>query len=216
MSTETMERPSTTAKVKFVRMSASKARVVLNLIRNKTSAEAFKTLSLSERRAAEPIRKCLNSAVANAEHNNEISVDELYISACFADEGPTLKRFRPRARGRAGRIHKQTCHITIEVSRLSDDELDMLRKKQESSAKKSNKSKSRSARVAKSKKADGVEDQAPAEVEETVDSIENEQEVSTETSEEAVVKEEVAVSDSEETEAPAEEPASEDTEEETK
>ncbi len=127
----TATRPGTRAQTRFVRMSATKARVVLNLIRGKQVGEAAEILAFTQRLASEPIEKCLRSAVANAEHNEDIAADELFISACFADEGPTLKRFRPRARGRAGRIHKQTCHITIEVSRLTEDELDELRRRSE-------------------------------------------------------------------------------------
>ncbi len=124
---QTGERPGTRAQVRFVRMSASKARIVLDLIRNKSVIEASEILTFSERLAADVIGKCLRSAVANAVHNDEIPAEELYVSACFADEGPTLKRFRPRARGRAGRIHKQTCHITVVVSRYDEDELDAQR-----------------------------------------------------------------------------------------
>ncbi len=125
--TKAMSRPGSKAHARMVRMSASKARVVLNLIRGKQVNEAMEILSFSERLASEVIGKCLASAVANAEHNDDLDADELFISACYADGGPTLKRFRPRARGRAGRIHKQTCHITIEVSRYTEDELDRLR-----------------------------------------------------------------------------------------
>ena len=131
MATATGSRPGTHARVKMVRMSASKARVVLNLIRGKKVEEAAEILEFTERLAADPIGKCLASAVANAQHNEDLAADELFISACYADEGPTLKRFRPRARGRAGRIHKQTCHITIEVARFTDDELDEARKRDE-------------------------------------------------------------------------------------
>ncbi len=126
-----VDRPGTRAKVRYVRMSASKARVVLKLIRGKSVAEASEILAFTERLAAEPIGKCLNSAVANAQHNEDLVAEELFISACYADEGPTLKRFRPRARGRAGRINKQTCHLTIEVARYTDDELDEARRRNE-------------------------------------------------------------------------------------
>ena len=89
------------------------------------------TRSSSSPSATRPTRcgKVLGSAVANAEHNDEIVADELYVSACFADEGPTLKRWRPRARGRATRIRKRTCHITVIVSRLPEEE--RQRKRQE-------------------------------------------------------------------------------------
>ena len=124
------ERPGTRAQVKFVRMSAYKARVVLDLIRGKDIATADEVLRFSERDAAIVIRKCLGSAVANAQHNDGLDGDELYVSACFADEGPTAKRWRPRARGRAGRIRKRTCHVTVIVSRLPEDQLTRLRAKQ--------------------------------------------------------------------------------------
>ncbi|MGY6502742.1 MAG: 50S ribosomal protein L22 [Acidimicrobiales bacterium] len=120
---KTNERPGTRAQQRYVRMSATKARVVLDLVRGKTIGEADEILAFTEREAAAVIRKVLDSAIANAEHNDEIPADELFISACYADEGPTLKRWRPRARGRATRIRKRTCHITVIVSRLPEDQL---------------------------------------------------------------------------------------------
>src|SRR5205085_10354772 len=102
---------------------ASKAREVLDLIRGKHVVEADAILQFSERDSAIVIRKCLASAVANARANDEQDPDTLFVSACYADEGPTLKRWRPRARGRATRIRKRTCHITIIVSRLPDVEI---------------------------------------------------------------------------------------------
>jgi large subunit ribosomal protein L22 len=131
MALKTNERPGTRSQVRYARMSASKVRVVLDLIRGKHVAEATQILGFSQRRAAKVIDKCLRAAVANAGHNDDVQPEELYVSTCFADEGPTLKRYRPRARGRAGRIHKQTCHITIVVSRYRDDELDELRRRSE-------------------------------------------------------------------------------------
>jgi large subunit ribosomal protein L22 len=139
---KTNERPGTRAVVRHVRMSAYKARVVLDLIRDKDVQTADEILKFSERDAALVIRKALHSAVANAEHNDEQVADDLFVSACFADEGKTLRRFRPRARGRAGRIRKRTCHITIIVSRLPEDRLE--RKK----AKDASRPGSRAARVA--------------------------------------------------------------------
>ncbi len=151
----THDRPHARCTVKFVRMSASKVRVVLDLIRGDHVIDAIETLALSERKAAQDIAKALRSAVANANHNEEIPTEELYVSACYADEGPTLKRFRPRARGRAGRINKRTCHITIEVARMTEDEIDRRNK---SAAAKGSGTKSasanRAARVSKSKKDD--------------------------------------------------------------
>lgn len=96
--TKTNERPGTRAQHRYARLSPSKARVVLNLIRNQPVATALEILDASERDAAFVIRKVLDSAVANAEHNDGQSADELAVVACYADEGPTLKRFRPRAR----------------------------------------------------------------------------------------------------------------------
>jgi len=139
---KTNERPGTRAVVRHVRMSAYKARVVLDLIRGKDVQTADEILKFSERDAAIVIRKALRSAVANAEHNDDQIADDLYVSACFADEGKTLRRFRPRARGRASRIRKRTCHITIIVSRLPEDRLERKR------AKDASRPGSRAARVA--------------------------------------------------------------------
>ncbi len=167
MSTKTNERPGTKAQVRYLRMSASKARVVLDLIRGKHVAEADQILAYSERLAAAEIRKILRSAVANAQHNDELAVDELFVSACFADEGPTLKRFRPRARGRAGRIHKQTCHVTVIVSRLDDETLDRLRAKAESSGNQGDAAAQRRARVAKSQAAEDADEAEVSEAQST-------------------------------------------------
>lgn len=164
----THDRPHARCTVKFVRMSASKVRVVLDLIRGDHVVDAIETLALSERKAAQDIAKALRSAVANANHNEEIPTEELYVSACYADEGPTLKRFRPRARGRAGKINKRTCHITVEVARLTEEEVERRNK---SAAAKGSGTKSptanRAARVSKSKKDDDtkpVEDESQATV----------------------------------------------------
>jgi large subunit ribosomal protein L22 len=115
---KTNERPGTRAQVRHVRSSAYKAREVLDLIRGLHVDDADGVLEFTDRAIAVEIRKVLASAVANAENNDEIDPNELYVSACYADEGPTLKRWRPRARGRATRIRKRTCHITIIVSRM--------------------------------------------------------------------------------------------------
>src|SRR3954462_6132021 len=125
---KTNERPGTRAEVRYIRISAYKAREVLDLIRNKEVQQADEILQFVERDAGIVIRKCLKSAMANAENNDLIDPTELYVSACFADEGPTLKRWRPRARGRATRIRKRTCHITIIVSRLSEEQLERRRR----------------------------------------------------------------------------------------
>lgn len=109
------------------RFSAYKAREVLNLIRGKTIEEARSILLFTERGCAVPILKVLDSAVANAGANNDMPPEELFITACFADEGATLRRFRPRARGRGTRVRKRTCHVTIVVARLSAAELERKR-----------------------------------------------------------------------------------------
>ena len=113
---KTNERPGTRAQAKNIRMSATKARAVLDLIRGLSVDEARAVLAYTERAAAEVVGKCVDSAVANAEHNDEIDPATLYVSACYADEGRTMYRWRPRARGRATRIRKRTCHVTVIVS----------------------------------------------------------------------------------------------------
>jgi large subunit ribosomal protein L22 len=129
--TKTNERPGTRAVLRHSGMSASKARQVLDLIRGQDVDRAAEILIGTERGAAEVIGKVLNSAVANAAHNDHQNPDELYISACYADEGTTAKRWRPRARGRATRIRKRTCHITIIVSRLPEARLEQRRTRME-------------------------------------------------------------------------------------
>ncbi len=127
--TKTNERPGTRAQVRYLRVSAYKAREVLDLIRDQHVDDADGILEFTDRAVATEIRKVLASAVANAEHNDSIDPNELYVSACFADEGPTLKRWRPRARGRATRIRKRTCHITLIVSRMDPKKLEQRQAK---------------------------------------------------------------------------------------
>jgi large subunit ribosomal protein L22 len=116
MATATSDQAGTRARARHVRMSATKAREVLDLVRGLPVGEAADVLRFTERAASDVVARCLASAVANAQHNDELDPDTLYVSACYADEGPTLKRWRPRARGRATRIRKRMCHITIVVS----------------------------------------------------------------------------------------------------
>ena len=101
------------AEGRWIRLSARKARVVLEHIRGRSVPEARTILAFTQRAAAHEIEKVLRSAVANAEANHGLIGDELVVAATYADEGPTLKRWRPRARGRVNRIFKRTCHITI-------------------------------------------------------------------------------------------------------
>ena len=105
------KRPRATAK--YIRVSTRKASAVVGLIRGKSVREAEAILQYTPRSATEPIIKVLKSAVANAENNLEMNRDDLYVAEAFANQGPTLMRFRPRAHGRASRIHKRTSHITI-------------------------------------------------------------------------------------------------------
>jgi len=125
------ERSGTKATAKYVRTSASKARVVLDLIRGLDVKSADEVLQFTDRNVAINVRKVLASAVANAVNNDEQDAEELYVIACFADEGPTLRRFRPRARGRASRINKRSCHITVIVARMSDERIEILTARQE-------------------------------------------------------------------------------------
>ena len=139
----------TRAKAMNVRMSASKVRVMLNHIRGKEVKEADDLLSLIQRDSAHDVRKLLASAVANAVNNDNKDANDLFVKACFADEGPTMKRFRPRAKGRAGQILKRSCHITIVVETMSDRALAV--REQSIEAKGNVKTASRSSRVAASR-----------------------------------------------------------------
>ena len=161
---KTNERPGVRAVHRNAGMSATKARAVLDLIRGKSVAEARTILQFCDRGAAEVIVKVLDSAVANAGNNNDIPPEELFVTTAYADEGPTMKRWRPRARGRATRIRKRTCHITIIVGRYSVEEFDEIRRRQEASGRRpADAAASRARRVAKSK-----QDEAP-EADETVE-----------------------------------------------
>jgi large subunit ribosomal protein L22 len=109
------ELPRAVARARFVRVSPTKARRVIDLIRGRTAAEALAVLQFAPQAASEPVSKVLASAMANAENNLDLDPETLVISRAFVDEGPTLKRIRPRAQGRAFRIRKRTSHITVEV-----------------------------------------------------------------------------------------------------
>jgi large subunit ribosomal protein L22 len=147
---KTNEREGTRAVLRNTRTSAYKIREVLDLIRGLPVGEARDILRFSERDAAALVLKLLNSAVANAENNDHMLGDELYVSACYADEGRTYKTFRPRARGRAGRLRKRTAHITVIVSRLPEGRLRVVKAKQERAE-----ADRRSRRVAASQKQEG-------------------------------------------------------------
>ena len=116
MAVAATERETVRAQARYVRCSARKARLVLEHIRGKHAGEAQAILAFQTRAAARDAGKVLASAIANAENNNGFDVDDLVVVAAYADEGPTLKRWRPRARGRVNRIRKRTCHITIQLA----------------------------------------------------------------------------------------------------
>ena len=168
------ERSGTKATARYVRSSASKARAVLDLIRGLDVNSADEVLQFTDRHIARDVRKVLASAVANAVNNDDQDAEELFVIACFADEGPTLRRFRPRARGRATRINKRTCHITVIVARMSDQQLEILQARQERAGgqggrgRPTSSSASRRARVERSRRraaeADNDEDIVDAEI----------------------------------------------------
>jgi len=112
---DTVELPGARAVARHVRISPMKARRVVDLVRGLPAKEALTVLQFAPQAASEQVYKVLASAVANAENNERLDPDSLLVRAAYVDEGPTLKRFRPRAQGRAYRIRKRTCHITIEV-----------------------------------------------------------------------------------------------------
>jgi large subunit ribosomal protein L22 len=159
------ERSGTKATAKHVRSSARKARVVLDLIRGLDVKKADEILAFTERGIARDVRKVLASAVANAVNNDGQDPDELFVIACFADEGPTMRRFRPRARGRASRIRKRTCHITVIVARMSEDRLQVVQARQSRVTTSGRPAPSRRARVERSR-------QRAAEVAEEIDAVE--------------------------------------------
>jgi len=105
--------PRPMAKVSYVRISSTKVKLVIDLIRGKSVAEAVAILKNTPKAASPIVEKLLNSAIANAENNQGLLRDDLFVAEVFADQGPTLKRYRPRAQGRATRIRKRTSHITI-------------------------------------------------------------------------------------------------------
>jgi large subunit ribosomal protein L22 len=198
------DRPSTRATAKYLRGSATKAREVLDLIRGLDVRRADEVLQFTRRDVATEIRKVLASAIANAVHNDEQDADELFVVACYADEGPTLRRYRPRARGRATRIRKRTCHVTVIVARLSDEQLDIVQARQESKAAAGRRragvsARARRDRVERSRaRAQGLRETAPEPV---AEEAAVEEEPAVEAAEEEEVVDETAVEEAEETAA---------------
>src|SRR5215813_13409608 len=111
--------PGARAVAKHVRISPTKARRVVNLVRGLPAKDALTVLQFAPQAASTPVYKVLASAIANAENNERLDPDSLLVAEAYVDEGPTLKRFRPRAQGRAYRIRKRTCHITITVESVA-------------------------------------------------------------------------------------------------
>jgi large subunit ribosomal protein L22 len=130
--TATDDRQRVRAQAKWVRTSARKARLVLDHIRGRTVPEARTILAFTTRAAATDIEKVLRSAVANAEANLGLDGDELLVEAAYADEGPTLKRWKPRARGRVNRIRKRTCHVTLVLAEQPEEPTTRRRRPQAS------------------------------------------------------------------------------------
>jgi large subunit ribosomal protein L22 len=195
------ERSGTKATARYVRSSASKARAVLDLIRGLDVRSADEVLQFTDRHIARDVRKVLASAVANAVNNDDQDADELFVIACFADEGPTLRRFRPRARGRATRINKRSCHITVIVARMSDDRIAIIQARQERAGGSTGRGRpqssaaSRRARVERSRQqaaeTDTTDDVVDAEiVDEEIDEVEESTDITDEAVEEVADAEE--------------------------
>ena len=160
--------PTVRATVRYLHTSPYKIRQVLTLIRGLPVGEAERMLELSEKDAADDVLKLLRSAIANAEHNNALPADELFVTLAWCDEGPTRKHGQPRARGRYFRIRKRTSHITIVLERFDVDELEVRRRREEASGRGAAVSQRRRAeRVRRSRAAD-------AEATETEDTTEAE------------------------------------------
>jgi len=216
------ERSGTKATAKYVGTSASKARAVLDLIRGLDVKSADEVLQFTDRHVARDVRKVLASAVANAVNNDEQDAEELYVIACFADEGPTLRRFRPRARGRASRILKRSCHITVIVARMSDERIEIITARQERAGgsgggrgRPQSSSASRKARVERSRAkaaGDTSEEVATDDSDETTDAAA--EEAATEAVESADASEEAAEDNTSDTETSDAADAAEDTTEE--
>ena len=170
------ERSGTKATAKYVRSSASKARVVLDLIRGLDVRSADEVLQFTDRHIARDVRKVLASAVANAVNNDEQDADELFVIACFADEGPTLRRFRPRARGRATRINKRSCHITVIVARMSDDRIAIITARQERAGGSTGRGRPQSSSASRRARVERSREQA-AGAEDVIDAIDADEEI---------------------------------------
>ena len=178
-----IERRTVRAQVRYARVSPYKIREVLGLIRGRPVREAEEALALSERDPAQIVAKCMASAMANAEHNDQIDSAELFVAECYCDEGPTLKRWRPRAKGRATRIRKRTSHVTVILGRYTPEELQVIEDREASKGtggtRRRDAGEERRRRVAKSRgdKAEKAEAEATeAEAATTTDEVDTETE----------------------------------------
>ncbi len=133
-------------------MSPTKARQVVDLIRGRHVDDARRVLAFTQRGAARTVIKVLNSAIANAEHNRSLPADELVVSRAWVDEGPTLRRFRPRALGRATRIRKRTCHISVVVARPEEEILEVAEAPRAGRSRKSTRPKTRAEQATRRKR----------------------------------------------------------------
>jgi large subunit ribosomal protein L22 len=134
MAETTLTTPPVRARASHLHVSPNKVRQVLSLIRGLSAEDATRVLQLCEKDAAHDVLKVLDAAVANAENNRSLPVDELYVWRAFADEGPTRKWGQPRARGRYFRVRHRSSHLTIELARYNDDELEERRRREEASS----------------------------------------------------------------------------------
>jgi large subunit ribosomal protein L22 len=159
---DTTTNPGVRATVRYLHTSPYKVRQVLDLVRGLPVDDAERILQLSQKDAAADVLKLLGSAVANAEHNNSLPADELFVARAWADEGPTRKHGQPRARGRYFRIRKRTSHVTIVLERFEIEELEDRRRREEATG--------RGAAVAQRRRAERVRrSRAAAEPEAEVD-----------------------------------------------
>lgn len=166
MSTTTTEYPTAVARARFVRVSATKARRVIDLVRGKPVADALDILRWAPQAASEPVAKVIASAAANAQNNDGLDPSTLVVATIHADEGPTAKRIRPRAQGRAFRIRKRTSHITVILESRASREDDRGRSASASRARRAQASKAAAAKKAPAKKAPATKataEKAPAE-----------------------------------------------------
>jgi large subunit ribosomal protein L22 len=199
------------ARATYVRTSARKARVVLEHVRGRSYAKAHAYLTFANQAVARDILAVLESAAANAESNLDLDSDELVVEACFADEGPTAKRWQPRARGRANRIRKRTCHVTI-VLRYeppAEGEAPRSRRKSAAQATIEASTKPRRSRAKAAAPAGAVEDAPAAETEAAAETAEVETEAPEAAAEPAQVEEPVAEATDGEPEAAADAEAEE-------